>query len=415
MGRVWGVTLACLAWIGTPALAETQRVESISAAEATETNATSALRDEPVESYRIELLDLSYEAASSYPIVPHIKNRSRAQQKSVIAALGLQQPARAIRYTEGINNWRKGVGYAAVGTYSAKRGWITDAERLLGLAERISSARGLDIWRATEIRNEVIAAYTALGRESEAQRVQEQIEELDRLQAEGMRALRSNSLTFEQKLETMEGAAGASSFEVLLFAAEAFGVLLDQYYENPDRRTAIESKVRKILTTIPLYFRIVTWTKLADTSIAHNDSEQGLKYANEAEYILNSASWDPVKELPLRANLARIRFLCGDTEGADSLLAVTRQQYEKQREGIRNYERADVLRPIAEALVVMGDRPAALEAYRQAINAGAENPNIRPRTDDLTETCISMAVNGIEPDQALWITMRGVVGELAAP
>src|SRR5262245_37603392 len=69
---------------------------------------------ESLEGYRKELFDVAFRTASTVPAMPHIKTRSRDQERVVVGCLELGQPALARAYVEKIENWRRGVGYADI-------------------------------------------------------------------------------------------------------------------------------------------------------------------------------------------------------------------------------------------------------------------------------------------------------------
>ena len=70
-----------------------------------------SLTDKPLAVYQSELLDHAFETAAAIPVKPHIKDRSRAQEKVVEVSLELDQPLRALSLIERIDNWRRGSGY----------------------------------------------------------------------------------------------------------------------------------------------------------------------------------------------------------------------------------------------------------------------------------------------------------------
>src|SRR6185503_20684098 len=67
---------------------------------------SSSVPNEALAPYQAELLDLAFETVSKMPAVPHIKNRTRAQEEIVEAALALGQPKRARAFSDRIENWR---------------------------------------------------------------------------------------------------------------------------------------------------------------------------------------------------------------------------------------------------------------------------------------------------------------------
>jgi hypothetical protein len=136
---------------------------------------------------------------------------------------------------------------------------------------------------------------------------------------------------------------------------------------------------------------------------------------DETQLSVAGGRWLPELRVPLLARLAAIRHRAGDQERArreaDQALAL----FEEQRDEIVDIWRAGALRPLAEALHAMGDTGAALATCGKALEEGVKNPNSRPRAEDLTALCISMAVHGIEPDALLFSRMRQICGQLSDP
>jgi hypothetical protein len=63
----------------------------------------------------------------------------------------------------------------------------------------------------------------------------------------------------------------------------------------------------------------------------------------------------------------------------------------------------------------MRDPTEALAVYKQAAEAAVENPNSRPRAEDLSAICLSMAKRTVEPDAALWARIREIKSALGEP
>ena len=63
----------------------------------------------------------------------------------------------------------------------------------------------------------------------------------------------------------------------------------------------------------------------------------------------------------------------------------------------------------------MGNRDRALELYRGAVEAGLDNPNSRPRADDVSATCLSLAKHGLEPGSELLGKIEAIVKGLGDP
>jgi hypothetical protein len=89
--------------------------------------------------------------------------------------------------------------------------------------------------------------------------------------------------------------------------------------------------------------------------------------------------------------------------------------YERSPQAIVDIERADYLRPLAEALHAMGDDVEARRVWMLALEAGAVNVNARPRAEDLCQTSLSMIRSGVEPTPEMRSRMAAIEAGLKAP
>ena len=103
----------------------------------------------------------------------------------------------------------------------------------------------------------------------------------------------------------------------------------------------------------------------------------------------------------------------GHAHGLITLDAIEADDAERER--IAPIFRASALRPIAETYQSMGDNAAALALYKRVVEEGANNKNARPRAEDLSATCRSMALNAAEPDSELWARLREISAGLCNP
>ena len=117
----------------------------------------------------------------------------------------------------------------------------------------------------------------------------------------------------------------------------------------------------------------------------------------------------------MRSRLAALRYRAGGTDvglaDIDASLAI----FDEQESNIYNVWKAAALRSIAEAYHGTGQTKKAQQVYARAIEAGVENPNSRPRAEDLAGTCVSMAVNGCEPPAELLARVQAVLNGLGNP
>ncbi|OGL48932.1 MAG: hypothetical protein A3H37_07710 [Candidatus Schekmanbacteria bacterium RIFCSPLOWO2_02_FULL_38_14] len=355
------------------------------------------LTDKPLAAYQNELLDLAFETASAIPINPHIKDRSLLQEKVVAASLELDQPLRALSLIKNIGNWRRGAGYADLAFYCARRGYAGEVQQYLDLAVQISeSAEG---WRRDQIRVKIANTYTLLGQTRQADQFETGVIDSESGKVAEVKAM----------------IAGEDDFDEQMNALEACTNLFNRFYDDAERRSLVEEKMKTSWGKLPIFKRIELLTELAGFALDHEDKAKALELVNEAQLFTDGAQWRPEHRIPMISKLVELRFRASDRQKArteaDALLAL----FDSQGDKIVNIYRAGALRPLAEAYQSMGDTSAALAVYKWAVEEGVENPNSRPRAEDLSATCLSMALHGVEPDAELWTRIRQINKGLGGP
>ena len=139
-------------------------------------------------------------------------------------------------------------------------------------------------------------------------------------------------------------------------------------------------------------------------------------FVDEAGTIAEARDWRV--SMPYRyqymARLAEARHKAGDTDTAKTKLDQALAYYDKHRERMSSVRYANALRPLAEAYHAIGAQAKARQVYGRAIEEGSINPNRRPVVLDLGQTCVSLALHNVKPDQALWQALRDVKAELGA-
>jgi hypothetical protein len=204
-------------------------------------------------------------------------------------------------------------------------------------------------------------------------------------------------------------------FDLLKNAIDAYAQLFNRFYDDVDRRTVVEQKVRSFLSKAPITLRIEMLVKLANFALERGDKSKGIELVNEAQAIFDGLRWTADQQVVIGARLAGLRGRAEDTARARTDADVARALFHAEREKIITTDRAAALRSIAEAYHWIGDAHASLEVYRTSLEEGATNPNSRPRALDLAATCRSMALHGVEPDAELWGRLRQVGEGLGQP
>jgi len=375
--------------------------------------------DEPLEAFRGELLDLAFEAASALPVDPHIKNRSRAQDAVVAACLELGQPSRALGYIEKIDNWRRGSGYADLAFYCARRGFTDKVRHYLDLARRIAeeSARepNAQAWRSDRIKVKIARTHALLGQDADAARFEAGVVDSEKGKVNAVRAARLDADFFESEIEWIGSVVSKGNFENTGNALHVCAELFNRFYDDDERRTLAEETIKSSWSKLPSLIRVELTMKLARFALDHEDRAKALALVEEAFQLIDSSNWSAEHSVPALARLAEIRFRAGEEAAARNDAKRALALFDRDRSKIINIYQAGALRPLAVLYQAMGDRPAALEIYSKALEAGVENPNSRPRAEDLSATCSSMAVHGVEPDAALKTRMLKIFNELGHP
>jgi tetratricopeptide (TPR) repeat protein len=375
--------------------------------------ASGAGEDSTLQAYQRDLLDLAFEAASAMPLEPHVKNRSRAQEVVVLACFELNQPQRARRYIEGIVNWRRGTAYADLAFHLARNGLIDEVENDLERAAEI--AEETEDWRRDRIKAKIARAYAYLGLTETAETFGQGIEASESGTLAQVRAMVCPADAFEGHIEKLETLASADNFDVVRGALAAYAELFKRFYADIEKRALTEQKIKASWDNMPPFVQIELLSQLAEYALDHDDRAKALELVNEAEALMDAATWRPRPQVPLMAGLAALRFRAGDEERGREEIQQALELFESKRNEIVNIYRAETLRPVAEAYQAMGQTASALEVYVRAVEAGMENPNSRPRAEDLTATCCSMAVHAVEPSANLWNRIREIRDGLGDP
>jgi tetratricopeptide (TPR) repeat protein len=375
---------------------------------------STSLVDQPLADYQQQLLDVAFRAASAMPLKIHIKNRSRAQEKVIGACLKMDQPRRALEYIQDVKNWRKGVGYADLAYYCVQHELgVEEVPGFLEQAELISTvAEG---WRSGAIRIKIARTHSWMGQPEEAKKFQTGVEVVDASKMHRERAMQCTPEEAKQQLDVLREVVKSEHFEVTCNGLMSYTELFDRFYETPAIREQAEKDIRDSWSKVTVAVRIQLLTKMAEGAIAHEDRPQAMVYVGEIQEIIDHDQSSHRFHIPFVAAQAELRYRAGDRERARADLDAAYQLVLDEMDKIINIDRAGILRSIAQAYQNMGSTPVALEVYREAIEQGVVNINSRPRATDLSETCCSMAIHGVQPDAALWARIHQIHDELGPP
>jgi tetratricopeptide (TPR) repeat protein len=372
------------------------------------------LEDKSLEPYRCELLDLAFGAASAIPASPHIKDRSLTQENVVTACLTLGQPQRALRYIEQIDNWRRGAAYADLAFYCAQHGAMKkDVERYLDKAAE--AAKEAEDWRRDRINVKIAGTLAYLGQTGQADQLTVGVAPAETGKVTAVRAMISDDEAFDAQMRRIDELIASGQFDIVKNALEASVRLFDRFYTDQTQRGRVEEKIKTTWKPMPISIRIDLLMEMTISALDHADQAKALALVNEAQALVDAYTWPLEHRIPMTAKLIALRFRAGDEQRARSDADDLRRLFDTEGKKIVNIYRAGALRPLAETYQVMGETAVTLAVYKQAVEAGVENPNSRPRAEDLAATCCSLAVHAVEPDAELMARIREIRAGLGDP
>jgi len=385
-----------------------------------------ALADEPIAGYQRELLQLAFDAASKFPSDPHSKNRGRAQDLVVAASLRLQQPLLALHFAPDVEGWRRGVAFADVAWCAAKAGDDKRARSLVKLARRVLQEQVGDAnaqqWRADKIRVKIARALATLGDDAKSR------DELGKVAPDSTGAVDAGwTMTLADRVKAMTREEAGAELQRITdtFLAQALGeqftslMLLSgihgQFFGDEKLRAELEERLFVRFHKLPTKLRLDAIAPLVGHYVDNGDRNGGRDIIVKMTELMSQFQFRTEERIPLLARIGELRKKCGDEGRAQEEFVAALKDYHESRDALVNIYRCETLRPLALAWHAFGDAERANDLVALALEESQENPNSRPRCDDLVETCIALAEHELEPSAELWQRMREISEGLSTP
>jgi hypothetical protein len=380
----------------------------------------------PLAPFRQELLALAFDAASAFPVDPHGKNRSRAQEQVVVACFELEQPELALSFANRIEDWRRGCAYADFAWAMAKRGDAAKAREYVALANGVVEAERANPdaqdWRGDLIALKVARVHATLGDDAAAAQAAAAIDASSAHAVDGPWAVTASARM--QKLTRDEASAElamlATGFQTLTLgqqnvALAGVATLHGRFFADAQLRARAEELVGEAWRKVAPALRLEALATMVRNAVGAGDRPGAKALLATMRTILEGHAWRPEDRMPEAARVIELAFAAGDVDRARAEAEAALVDFHRQRDAIVNIYRAETLRPLALAWFTLGERQRALELLALVFEEGLENPNSRPRCDDFVATCVAMAVRGVEPSPAMWVRLREIRGGLGAP
>ena len=365
------------------------------------------------------LLGRAYEAASKLPEVPHLKTRGRLQEELVEALLEAGGPVELAReWADGIDNWRRALGVAAVAVHLAKDGQeqaaaaTLDAARALEAELTDSTVQG---WRRGRVRARIALAHAVLGDKATAAGIQARIDATEG----GMLSVYAASILdpelIEGQAEELFKIAAAGTSDEARFALEAVSVFYGRVHGDERLREALFAGAMENWGRVPLVPRIELLDLFARGDVENGAPALATAKIDRIEEMVRANKVLLEDEVALRARIALLRGLAGQQEAGVAMADEALAKYDELRDAINSIWRGRALRPLAEAYASLGQRMIASDLYERALVEATVNPNSRPRVEDLVKVSISITRSGIEPSRALELALERVAKGLGEP
>lgn len=330
-----------------------------------------------------------------------------------MACLRLDQPSLALTFSEQISDWQKGSCQAELALYCAQHGNVKAARHFIALAE--TAANAAEDWRRDVINVKLAQVHLVLGDAAKAQHLESGVIEAEQGKVDQIRAAQSLDKDFGATVEKLNANIATGTFDLLKNSLDAYARLYGAHYADAERRALIEEKMISSWETMPILHRIELLNQLATAALDHDDKPKALALVNDAQALFESHEWPAEHRVSVASPIITLRHKSGDTEKAKADAQVALASFDQNRQLIFDIWRAGALRPLAETFLAIGDVDSARATWSKAIEEGAINPNSRPKAEDLSATCTSMAVSGFEPSEELWKRIQEIKGSLSDP
>lgn len=363
--------------------------------------------------WRDALLDSAMQTASSLPEKAHARVKSRLQRDVAETAIETGRTSAAIRYADAIADWRAGEVLALAAQSLARAGRRAEAEACL--AKAVDAAGRAEDWMRDQLNTEIGVAFATLGQFEQARRYGAiaPAELTGKVEARIVEVCPPQDL--DRESEAFDRAIATGSLDIVRSGIDGQFAIWARDPGQPARSAHAEESIRGGLRGLPVDLQIRTRLRLADLLARAGRSDDARRELDDAARMFAATELDSELSAPLVRVLAAAQVRHGDVQAARELVQRASKRYQQDAAQLADIDRADYLRSLAEAQLSLGDRDLALRTWAQALEAGCQNPNARPRAEDLCRTCLSMARCGVEPTPTMKATMAQIAGGLKSP
>jgi tetratricopeptide (TPR) repeat protein len=363
--------------------------------------------------WRGPLLDQALRVASSPEGRSHARIKSRLQRDVAACALELGMTDRALAIAADIDDWHAGEVHALAAQRFATNGDREQARACVVRAADIADRS--EGWRKERIQTEIGVALAMLGDVESARRFGGRLPQELTGRVEAQLSSQLDIDEVDRQCDAFDRAIATGSFDVVRSGVDGYFAVWERVPDDVGRRERAERSIRAALAGLPLDLQLRSRIRLADALAARGDRSAAIADLEAAERLLGDFEFTSDIRGALVRDLAAAWLRHGEAARAKPLILLAVTAYTDAPTVMIDIDRADYLRPLAEALAALGDVERARAIWTLALEAGAVNPNARPRAEDLCLTCLSMLRSGVQPSAAMTTTMRSIETGLKAP
>jgi tetratricopeptide (TPR) repeat protein len=363
--------------------------------------------------WRREELANAMRVASSFQSKSHVRVKSRMQREVAATALDVGMESLAVSYANEIADWRRGEVLALAAQAMARCGDRRGAESCLALAaQELVNAQD---WMRERLTSQIAVAYALLGETEKARSLGAQVAPELTGSVEATLSGQASIGELDRQSDAFDAAIATQSMDVVRSGIDGHFAVWSRVRGDAARSARAEKAIRGAAAGLPEELQIGVRLRLADALVSAGRVDDARTEVGEALRILQSRERLPDVEGPLARDVAEAQVRHGDPAGARRLLLDRVGRFERAPADMVDIERADYLRPLAEALHALGDDTEARRVWLLALDAGAVNVNARPRAEDLCLTRLSMIRAGVEPTSEMRSRMAAIESGLKAP
>ena len=368
---------------------------------------------EPVAPWRRALLREGFDVASQIPVDPHAKDRAQAQERVAQVCLELGLTDEAAECAGRMDGWRRCDLYALIGQKLAASG---DAARARLMALRaLDYPTDIEDWARDMVATQAARVYLMIGDEPRALETMKGRAPAEVAKFEVARVSSADAAQLDSQADAFDRGIATMNFDLARSGIDGYSALLVRVLDDAPRRDRALKALEAAITGLPIDLQVTVNADVAVSLHEHGQPALAAGFLKRAVELNANTAFLAQDLAPYGVVVAKARLRMGDVAGARADLVRLRAQYDANSEQIVNLRRAQSLRALAEGFALIGDRDAAVRCQRDALEAGTINPNSRPRAEDLSATCASIALTGIEPDASIRKQIERARAGLADP